>query len=124
MTPRDEGAWHQGVREWGNEHLPVPLFSRLYLPIRFPSLSSPIPFANPFPSVALFLGLLCLLPGEGGIVHLKASRLEQGDGSRPEREDGSLVFSDLPLGQTTVRSCSFILILILRLLIGVGRRVV
>ncbi len=41
-------------------------------------------------------GLLCLLPSESGVVHLKGSRVDQ-------LEDGQLlVYSDVPLGPTLV----------------------
>lgn len=42
-------------------------------------------------------GLLCLLPSESGVVHLKGSRLER-------QTSGGLVYSDIPLGPTLVSS--------------------
>ena len=43
-------------------------------------------------------GLLCLLPSESGVVHLKGCRLEQPSSGGA----GGLVYSDVPLGPTLV----------------------
>ena len=58
-------------------------------------------------------GLLCLLPSESGVVHLKGSRHEErvegeeeGKGEGQERRGGGtkrgLIYSDIPLGPTLV----------------------
>lgn len=43
-------------------------------------------------------GLLCLLPSESGVLHLKGARLPQSHTQR-----AGLVYSDVPLGPTLVR---------------------
>lgn len=52
-------------------------------------------------------GLLCLLPSENGVIHLKGARVEQDTLGNKDGRGGSggLVYSDVPLGPTLVISC-------------------
>jgi len=47
-------------------------------------------------------GLLCLLPSESGVIHLKGSR-----GGCGQHNAGGLFYSDVPLGPTLVRVCVY-----------------
>ena len=48
--------------------------------------------------VSVSVGIMTLLPSEGGVIHLKASRINQ------SQSQSQLYFSDVPFGPTMVSS--------------------
>jgi hypothetical protein len=52
----------------------------------------------------LSAGIMTLLPSESGIIHLKASRIDQ------SHSQSQLYFSDVPFGPTMVSTCKALIL--------------